>query len=89
MSQLLAFLATGMLVTFVACCAASGMLQIVAWSRHVREGVQPSPRALLEPEAYFDAIGLRQIALSRRLLLLGGVAYLGFGALTLFSQVVA
>ena len=86
MSQLLSFLATGMLVTFVACCAASGMLQIVAWSRHVREGVRPSPRAILAPEAHFDAVGLRQILLSRRLLMLGGVAYLGFGALTLLSQ---
>lgn len=88
MSQLIGLLASAMLVTFVACCAASGMLQIVAWSRHVREGVRPSPRALLDPEAHFDAIGLRQIVLSKRLLTLGAVAYLGFGALTLFSQVV-
>lgn len=83
---LVSLLSTGMLVTFVACCAASGMLQIVAWSRHVKEGVQASPRALLDPEPYFDAIGLRQILLSKRLLTLGGVSYLGFGALMLFSQ---
>lgn len=84
---LLALASTGFLLAFVACCVASGMLQLAAW-RHTREGVGFSPKALLHPEAYFDEIGLRQMTLSKRLLTLGGVAYLGFGALSLFSRVV-
>ncbi len=84
---LLALAQQAFLLTFVACCAASGMLQAVAWMRHTREGVPVSPRALLEPEAYFDEVGLRQILLSRRLITLGGMAYLGFGAMLLFARV--
>ena len=85
---LLSLASTTLLFVFVGCCAASGMLQASAWMRHTREGVPASPRALFEPERYFDEIGLRQIVLSRWLVTLGAVAYLGFGAISLFSRVV-
>jgi len=85
---LLSLASTTLLFVFVGCCSASGMLQASAWMRHKREGAAVSVRALVEPEQYFDEIGLRQILLSRRLLTLGGVAYLGFGAISLFSRAV-
>ena len=79
---------TGLLLAFVICCVASTMLQIVAWTRHAREGARVSLRALWKPEPYFDAVGLNQIRLARLLLLVGGLAYLMFGTLLVASRVV-
>jgi hypothetical protein len=87
MAALFQLLATALLFAFVICCTVSAALQIVAWSRHAREGVPVSLRALWKPEGYFDPIGLRQIHLARRLLLLGGVAYLSFGFLNVVAIV--
>jgi hypothetical protein len=84
---LFAFLATMLLFTFIICCVVSAALQILAWSRHARAGVPVSLKALWKPEGYFDEIGLRQIHIARRLLLLGGVAYLSFGALNVAAAV--
>jgi hypothetical protein len=86
---LYAFLATWLVFTFVICCVLSAVLQILAWSRHAKEDVPVSIRALWKPEGRFDSVGLRQIQLARRLLLIGGVAYLTFGALNVAAAVLA
>jgi hypothetical protein len=80
---------TAMLFAFVMCCVLSAALQIIAWSRHSREGAPVSLRALWKPEGHFDPIGLRQIHLARRLLLIGGVAYVTFGAMNVAAAVLA
>lgn len=87
--MLLALLSTTLLFAFVICCVVSAVLQILAWSRHSREGVSVSLRALWKPEGYFDEVGRRQIELARRLLTVGGMAYLLFGALLVVAQVTA
>jgi hypothetical protein len=70
---------------FILCCIVSASLQVLAWSRHSLEGAPVSIRALWRPEGLFDEVGLRQINTARRLLTVGGVAYLTYGALMLFS----
>ena len=84
---LLDLLVTAFILSFVFCCVVSGILQLLAWTRHAREGVAPSVRALWRPEEYFDPIGLRQISLARRLLTIGGVAYLSYGVLMVVATV--
>jgi hypothetical protein len=79
-------ISTAMLYAFVMCCVLSAVLQIIAWSRHAREGVPVSLRALWKPEGHFDEIGIRQIQLARRLLLVGGVAYVSFGAMNVAAS---
>jgi len=86
--QVFAFFATATLSAFVICCVVSAALQIVAWSRHARRGAPVSLRALWKPEGHFDEIGLRQIRLARLLLLVGGVAYLTYGAVNVAATVV-
>jgi hypothetical protein len=78
--------ANALVFSFVICCLASAGLQIVAWSRHAREGAPVSVRALWRPEGHFDDVGLRQIRLARRLLMAGGLAYLTYGALLVASR---
>jgi len=81
--------ANALLFAFIMCCVVSAMLQILAWSRHARDGAPISLRALWKPEGHFDEIGIRQIQLARRLLLVGGVAYLSFGVLNVAAAVLA
>ncbi|CAN5865766.1 hypothetical protein BH20GEM3_BH20GEM3_01790 [soil metagenome] len=76
---------TAMLLVCVSCCVASALLQIIAWGRHKRPETPVSLRALWKPEGYFDAVGLHQIRLARRLLMVGAAAYLLFGALLLVT----
>lgn len=83
MSDLLATFAFALLLTFVACCVASAALQIIAWTRHARPGVRVSFRGLSEPEGFFDKTGVHQVRLSRRLVTVGGVAYLTYGVMLL------
>ena len=78
---------TAFVLSFVSCCVVSGILQLLAWTRHARDGATVSVRALRHPEEYFDAVGLRQIALSRRLIAIGGVAYLSYGVLMIAASV--
>ena len=85
--MILSFLATTLVFSFVICCLVSAVLQIVAWTRHARDGVPVSLRALWQPEGYFDEIGLHQIRLARRLLTIGGVAYLSYGFLIVASTI--
>lgn len=83
----LAILSTALVFSFVICCVVSAALQIIAWSRHAKEGAPVTVRALWKPEGYFDEIGLHQIRLARRLLMVGGVAYLTYGMLIIASNV--
>jgi hypothetical protein len=80
-------LSTALLFSFVICCVVSAALQIVAWSRHSLDGVPVSVRALWKPEGYFDQVGLHQIRTARRLLTVGGVAYLTYGFVLIASSV--
>ena len=81
------FLVTAFVLSFVVCCVVSGILQLLAWTRHARAGAGVSMRALWKPEEYFDPVGLRQITLARRLLTIGGVAYLSYGVLMVVATV--
>lgn len=85
MSEAMSFLMTALILSFVFCCVLSGILQVLAWSMHARQGA-PSLRALRHPEAFFDPIGVRQILLARRLLIVGAVAYLSYGFLIVVSN---
>jgi hypothetical protein len=86
MDTLFQVLSSGLLMSFVLCCVASGFLQVRAWGRHMRPDAPVSLRALREPEQFFDAIGLRQMLLARRLLTVGGVAYVTYGLLIVVSN---
>lgn len=86
MTDFLSIFGAGLVLTFIGCCVASAMLQIVAWTRHAREGVPVTLRALWKPEEHFDPVGVRQITLARSLLTVGGVAYLSFGVLNLAAR---
>jgi hypothetical protein len=68
-----------LVLAFIACCLASAALQLVAWLRHSKQDGPTGFRALWKPEERFDEIGVRQIGLARRLLFVGGVAYLSYG----------
>jgi hypothetical protein len=85
MESPLALLGTMLFVGFAVCCTASGLLQGVAWWRHRLEGQGVNPSALWKPEGYFDPIGLRQMRLARRLMLVGAVMYLSYGVLILVA----
>lgn len=89
MSRFVSALSAGLFLTFVACCVASTGLQMVAWSRHALPGASVSFRALREPERYFDPVGVDQIRLARRLLTIGGAAYLSVGVLILLGRTFA
>ncbi len=85
--MLLPLLSSALFFAFVVCCVASAALQVIAWSRHSREGASVSVRALWKPEGYFDEIGLRQMHLARRLLTVGGLSYVLLGAVLVVAQV--
>jgi hypothetical protein len=89
MSTAVEIIATALLFSFIMCCVVSAALQVMAWSRHSLEGVSVSVRALWRPEGYFDTIGLQQMRLARRLLALGGWAYLTYGLILVGSTVMA
>ena len=73
-------------ISFIGCCVGSALLQVVAWTRHAREGAQVSPGALWKPEGHFDDVGLFQMRLAKRALIIGGVAYLSYGVLMLAAS---
>lgn len=81
-----AIFGTALLLCFLACALGSALLQLLAWTRHAREGVPVSLRALWKPEGYFDPVGLNQMRLARRLMLVGIVAYLSYGVVLLMVQ---
>ncbi|HET6765401.1 MAG TPA: hypothetical protein VFH27_17065 [Longimicrobiaceae bacterium] len=65
----------------------STLLQLIAWTRHARPGVGVNPMAVWKPEGYFDGVGLRQMLIARRLLLVGLAGYLSVGVLFVLSRV--
>ena len=71
--------------SFVACCVASALLQVIAWTRHKKEGVPINPGAVWKPEGSFDPIGLFQMRLAKRALVIGGVLYLSYGVLMIVA----
>jgi hypothetical protein len=78
----------GMLVVAsLAAATASTLLQLIAWTRHAREGVAVNPLAVWKPRDYFDGVGLRQMLLARRLLLVGAAGYLSVGVLFVVARV--
>jgi hypothetical protein len=87
MTKFLATFATLLFFSFVACCVSSALLQMIAWTRHKAEGAPVNPGALWKPEGFFDAIGLYQMRLAKRALLVGGVMYLSYILLLIASGV--
>ena len=85
MNRFLATFGTLLFVSFIACCVASALLQVLAWTRHKREGVPVNPGALWKPEGHFDAIGLHQMRIAKRALIIGGVMYLSYGLLMILT----
>jgi hypothetical protein len=88
-SRFLATFGTLLFFSFIACCVASALLQVLAWTRHKREGVPVNPGALWKPEGFFDPIGLYQMKVAKRALIIGGVMYLSYGLLMIVSQTAA
>jgi hypothetical protein len=82
---MVSLVSAALLSSFALCCTAACILQIRAWSRYAREGVRPTFRALRDPAPYLHEAGARQLRLARRLLNLGALAYLIFGALYLLG----
>ena len=72
--------------SFVACCVASALLQLVAWTRHKKEGVPINPGAVWKPEGSFDDIGLFQMRLAKRVLIIGIVLWLSYGVLMVVTS---
>ena len=86
MSRFFQVFASGLLLTFFACCIASTALQVMAWTRHAREGVRVDPRGLWKPEGYFDKTGVHQMRIARWALIIGAVMYLSYGLLGLMVR---
>ena len=89
MNKFLATFGTLLFFSFIACCVASALLQVRAWTRHKLEGAPVNPGALWKPEGHFDAIGLHQMRIAKRALIIGGVIYLSYGLLMVVSQATA
>ncbi|HET7229965.1 MAG TPA: hypothetical protein VFJ16_08190 [Longimicrobium sp.] len=88
MNKFLVTFGTLLFFSFIACCVASAALQIIAWTRHKREGAPINPGALWKPEGFFDPVGLYQMKIAKRAIIIGGVMYLSYGVLMLVSQTV-
>ncbi|HEX8693230.1 MAG TPA: hypothetical protein VF746_12460 [Longimicrobium sp.] len=87
MQRFFALFGTLLFFSFVACCVASALLQVIAWTRHKKEGAPVNPGALWKPEGHFDDVGLFQMRLAKRALLIGGVMYLSYGVMMLLAGV--
>ena len=81
MSRFLQLFASGLFLTFIACCMASAALQVIAWTRHAREGAHVHLGALWKPDGLFDDTGVHQMRIARWALIIGGVMYLSYGVL--------
>lgn len=82
----LPLIANALVFSFILCCLVSAGLQFIAWWKHAHEGAPVGLRALWRPEGHFDEVGVRQMRLARRLLAVGGTAYLLYGALLFGSS---
>jgi hypothetical protein len=76
-----------MLVGSLGAATGSTFLQLVAWTRHARPGAAVSPMAVWKPAGHFDEVGLRQMLLARRLLIIGLAGYLSVGVLAVVARV--
>jgi hypothetical protein len=85
MSKGLQVFALTLFLAFVGCCVASALLQIIASLRHSTGGARGF-MAMWKPEGKFDDIGVFQMRLARRLLLVGVVAYLSYGLLMMVAH---
>jgi hypothetical protein len=85
MEKALPLLTATLFLSFAICCTASALLQGVAWWRHRLDGRAVNPAALWKPEGYFDEVGMQQMRLARRLILIGAVMYLSYGVLMLLA----
>ena len=85
MSEFLRTFGTLLFFSFIACCVASALLQVIAWTRHKAEGASINPGALWKPEGHFDAVGLYQMRIAKRALIIGGVMYLSYGLLMIVA----
>jgi len=85
MSKFLATFGALLFFSFIACCVASALLQVLAWTRHKAEGASINPGALWKPEGHFDAVGLYQMRIAKRALIIGGVMYLSYGLLMIVA----
>ena len=87
MPRALQLLSVMLFMSFVACCMASALLQLIASLRH-SSGKGLGFMAMWRPEGKFDEIGVYQMRLAKRLMLVGAVAYLSYGVLMMvMSQV--
>lgn len=86
MGSFISLFAGLLFVSFIGCCVASALLQVVAWTRHAKEGAQVTPGALWKPEGHFDDVGLFQMRLAKRALIIGGVIYLSYGVMMLVAS---
>jgi hypothetical protein len=90
MDRAIGLFASALLLAFMGCALGSALLQVLAWTRHAKPGAGVSPKAVWRPTAdRFDAVGLRQMLLARRLLVVAVVAYLSYGVLLLVMNVLA
>lgn len=89
MEKLVPLLAATLFLSFVVCCVGSALLQLLAWWKHSNEGSAVHMRALWKPEGHFDEVGLMQMRLARRLILIGAVAYLSYGVLVFAASQVS
>jgi hypothetical protein len=85
MSKGLQVFAMTLLLSFMGCCIASALLQLIAHLRHSRGG-GGGFGAMWKPEGKFDDVGVFQMRLARRLLLVGAVAYLSYGLVTMVAH---
>jgi hypothetical protein len=85
MSKGLQIFSLTLFLAFVGCCVASALLQVIANMRHSRGG-PGGLGAMWKPEGKFDDIGVYQMRLARRLLLVGAVAYLSYGVVMMVAS---
>ena len=85
MPRALQVFAMTLLLSFMGCCIASALLQLIANLRHSRGG-PGGFGAMWKPEGKFDDVGVFQMRLARRLLMVGAVAYLSYGLVTMVAH---
>jgi hypothetical protein len=86
MSGFLGTFARLLFFSFIACCVASALLQVIAWTKHKKEGAPVNPGALWRPDGFFDPIGIYQMRLAKRALIIGGVLYLSYVVLMIVAS---
>jgi len=88
MEKALQVFGLALVIGFGSCCVASALLQLVAWTRHRRAEAPIRLGAIWKPDGHFDEMGMRQMQLARRLLLVGAVMYLSYGILMFAASTV-